>query len=249
MDLDWTGSFQLNPFHGEDPGSTGSFDKMPTKDPGSVKIPDPVDPGSRIFLGSWHMSADDCLGVAARLHIPTPRLPLMPRDRQCRHHRYRHHRRHRPTPSPPPPPDTAARHRPPLPTASGSAPACPQSAGRLRLRRAGRGPVSSGRWTVRRSVTCSVISRPSPGYSVVISRSSCGHQWGERLVKVGLTGDTRGPPPPPPSPPPSRRCRHCRRVAVVAWSSLSTTVSGESEVVVACVIRRPSAPSDVSNDG
>ena len=42
---------------GHDPGSTGSFDQMPTPDPVSVKIfiLDPANSGSRIFLGSWRM--------------------------------------------------------------------------------------------------------------------------------------------------------------------------------------------------
>ena len=191
-----------------------------------------------------------------------------------------------PPPSPPPGTATATGHRPlpppppPLPTASGSAPACPQSAGRLRLRRAGRGPLSSGRWTVRRSVTCSVISRSSRGHlpvilwssrghsvvisrsfcghRVVISRSSCCHQWAERLVKVGISEGrsdwrhTRVTVAATVASLPSRRCRRCGRVAVVAvvaWSSLSTVDSGESEVVAACVIRRPSALGDVSRGG
>ena len=41
---------------GQDPGSTGSFDKMPAQDPSRSRILDPAEPGSRIFLGSWHMS-------------------------------------------------------------------------------------------------------------------------------------------------------------------------------------------------
>ena len=38
---------------GRDPGSTGSFNKMTIQDPGCIKIPYP---GSRIFLGYWHIS-------------------------------------------------------------------------------------------------------------------------------------------------------------------------------------------------
>ena len=48
--------WDLAKLRGQDPGSTGSFDKIPAQDPSRSQILDPADPGSQIFFGSWHMS-------------------------------------------------------------------------------------------------------------------------------------------------------------------------------------------------